>query len=583
MPEHMEIILARHAGFCMGVRRALNLCLDVANDPASPRPIVTLGPLIHNSQVLKVLEQKGVRQIVEEDPVEQTGTAVIRAHGISPGRREDVRKFANKIIDATCPHVSKVQNIVKKYAVLGYKCIIVGDPGHAEVEGVMSYSGGMGILISSPEEAKELPVLEKTVVVAQTTQNKAVFDEVAAIVKSKSDKCKVFDTICRATQNRQNEAIKLARQVQAMVVVGGYNSANTRRLVRICADTGTPVYHVETEKELPLDDILKLRKLGITAGASTPSWMIKRVINKLRVADEKLHRPKALMLKRLLATPVRTNIFLGGGAACMTYAAFALLPLSSEPLFLCMLLAFCFIVSQHLLHQFTKRKAMLLNEPERGIFLESNAFFLAGLGVVAAAVAVAVSFTLGPAPLAIVLIGTAAGGIYCIPEKSGEDFSIIDRFRKLAGAKEFFVAIAWAATTVLIPFLSAGNQTMIFVTIAFAIFAGLTAFHRTLLTDMRDLEGDQITGRETLAVALGPETAIRILIGVCVFQFFLLLGSALAGWISIAGYGMMLVPFYCLAISLTYLNGRLPEGEAGEAMADAAFYLAALAAYVGSV
>ncbi len=559
MSDRLEIIIARHAGFCMGVRRALNLCLDAANSPTSPKPVSTLGPLIHNRQVLQTLEQKEVRAIGEGVSPGEVGTAVIRAHGISPAKLNETRRFSKKIIDATCPHVRKVQEIVRKYSARGYKCIIVGDPGHAEVEGVMSYAGEAGVVVNTPRDVANLGHMGKAVVVAQTTQNKTVFQDLSSQIRAKCGECKIFDTICKATQERQEEAVQLAREVDAVIVVGGYNSANTCRLAQICADTGTPVFHVENEDELPVEKIFEFHRIGITAGGSTPNWMIKRVTGRLRNSEEERNRPLACRFRRILTVPIRTNAFLGGGAACMTYAAFALLELPSGPLALCMALAFCFIVSQHLLHQYTKLKAMQLNEPELGKFFETHARLLLLLASATAALSIGLSFRLGTAPFVLILLGTAGGLLYCMPKRTKPIFAGLDRGRQLTGSKEFFVALAWATTTVLVPFLSVDLPEKRIAPLAvFALFAALLAFYRTLLTDMRDVEGDQLVGRETIVVAFGLRVSARILLLIAPIQFFLLLGSALIGWISGVGYVMLLVPCYYMLINRLYLHNQLP-------------------------
>ncbi len=564
----------------MGVRRALNLCLDAANSPLSARPISTLGPLIHNRQVLEVLQQKGVRIIDNYTCEEDIGTAIIRAHGILPERLDRLKESAERVIDATCPHVSKVQNIVRKYSALGYKCIVVGDPGHAEVEGVMSYAGGAGIVVSGLEDAEKLGDMERAVVVAQTTQNESVFNAAADIVCRKCFECKVFNTICKATQERQDEATELAKNVEAMVVVGGYNSANTRRLAQICSRTGTPVFHVESDEELDVDEILRFRRIAITAGASTPNWMIRRVTARLARCEQQRNHSVWYLLKRLLNVPVRTNAFLGGGAAMMTYAAFSLLELPFGRLLLCMALAFCFITSQHLLHQHTKLKAMLLNEPERGRFFRAHAVPLQIFAAVMAAMALAVSIFLGVAPFLLVLLGTAGGLVYSMPERRAPFLGAIGRFRQITGSKEFFVALAWAITTVLIPYLASGSPQGRFAAMAaFALFAALLAFYRTLLTDIRDVEGDQLVGRETIAVAFGRKTVARILLLIAPVQLVLLSGLLLFGWISGGAYVMLLVPCYCMMIAVLSLRNRLPAEEAGEALTDAVFYLAGIIAF----
>ncbi|GAH69219.1 unnamed protein product, partial [marine sediment metagenome] len=270
----------------------------------------TPGPLIHNRQVLQVLESRGILTTDQSD--DATGTAVIRAHGLSLQEHEELRRHCEELLDATCPHVRRVQEIVERYAAEGYLCVVVGDRGHAEVNALISYAGQAGRVISGPEEVESLPPADKVVVVAQTTQDQELFRRTIKQVRGRYGECLVFETICQSTGQRQAEVRELARKVEAMIVVGGFNSANTRRLAQISAATGAPTYYVETDAQLDIARILQYERVGLTAGASTPNWMIKKVIR--RLADEHRKRTRSgLHLARLvLRGLVSVNLYAAG-------------------------------------------------------------------------------------------------------------------------------------------------------------------------------------------------------------------------------------------------------------------------------
>ncbi|MBW2600608.1 MAG: 4-hydroxy-3-methylbut-2-enyl diphosphate reductase, partial [Deltaproteobacteria bacterium] len=217
----MKIKLAKTAGFCMGVHRAVDMVLDVAN--SHPPPIYTLGSLIHNPQVLEILAQKGIS--ILNDPAEAPpGTVVIRAHGISPQTKEALVDAGFTIIDATCPRVIKVQRIIAKYAGQDYGVIIVGDENHPEVVGLLGFAEGQGYIVNQPSDFAQVPRLENAIIVAQTTQDGKRFEAVVSTVKRRFPNAKVFNTICDSTRERQAEVREMAKGVDAILVVGGHNS-----------------------------------------------------------------------------------------------------------------------------------------------------------------------------------------------------------------------------------------------------------------------------------------------------------------------------------------------------------------------
>ncbi|ADH85758.1 4-hydroxy-3-methylbut-2-enyl diphosphate reductase [Desulfurivibrio alkaliphilus] len=271
----MKVILAQHAGFCMGVRRAVETTLKLVD--LRQGPIATYGPLIHNPQVLEMLEEKGVK-VLEEVPADTTGTVVIRAHGVPPERKHRLEASGVVVEDATCPRVVKVQAIIDKYQKEGYTTVIVGDRDHAEVEGLMGHAGAAGLVVSRLTDLDELQLAPPYIVVSQTTQDEELFREITDEILKRFPGGKVFNTICDSTHKRQDEVREMCREIDALVVVGGRNSANTKRLAEIAHGLNCPVFLVETEDELEPDKLKKFHCVGVTAGASTPAWIIRQVV-----------------------------------------------------------------------------------------------------------------------------------------------------------------------------------------------------------------------------------------------------------------------------------------------------------------
>jgi len=274
----MKITVAKTAGFCMGVRRAVEMALDASNRTADP--IYSYGPLIHNPQVLNILGEKGIT-VINAIPEKGSGTAIIRAHGIPPSERDALIKAGFNVMDATCPKVIRVQSIIAKHARQGFAVIIIGDRAHPEVRGLMGYAGNNGYVAETMAELEALPDFERAIIVAQTTQNTAFFDSVKSWTQRLHPQYKVFDTICDSTENRQDEVKSLSATVDSVVVVGGFDSGNTRRLYEIARETGKPVTHIETEADLRISDLGKAGHIGITAGASCPNNIIDDTVRRL--------------------------------------------------------------------------------------------------------------------------------------------------------------------------------------------------------------------------------------------------------------------------------------------------------------
>lgn len=291
----MRIKLAQTAGFCMGVQRAIDIALRTAetasageaeSGPLAPGrrdsngPIYTCGSLIHNPQAVAELESKGIRSVKDWRPM-TSGTLIIRAHGMPLEEIRDMRARGLTVVDATCPHVVSSQNRIKKAHEDGFFVVIVGDPRHPEILSLQSFAPGNHQVIASIEEVASIPLVPKAIVIAQTTFHEKQYATIAEAVSARIPDCRVIQSICRATSNRQDEVERLAAEVDAMVVVGGRNSANTRRLAEIAEACGVPTVHIETADELVPAFFSNVETVGVTAGASTPSWITRSVIARL--------------------------------------------------------------------------------------------------------------------------------------------------------------------------------------------------------------------------------------------------------------------------------------------------------------
>lgn len=280
----MEIRIAENCGFCYGVKRAVNMAQDTSDQLERS---YTLGPIIHNPQVVSNLEEHGVYAVDSLDEI-PGGTVIIRSHGVGPAVYEEATDKGLKVVDATCPHVKKAQQDAKSVIDSGMSLVILGEKKHPEVISINLWAQNKGIVIETEEEAKILPFVENRGVVVQTTFSLFKFQSIIDILEEKTQNLKVFKTICTATQERQNSAVELAKTVDLMIVVGGKNSGNTNRLAEVCRDVGCTTYHIETAAELQLDWFNHVQTVGVTAGASTPDWIIKEVIDTMNEFEQLL-------------------------------------------------------------------------------------------------------------------------------------------------------------------------------------------------------------------------------------------------------------------------------------------------------
>ena len=571
----MKVILARTAGFCMGVKRALELVLKAINQ--NQGRIFTYGPLIHNPQVLELLRERGIA-ILNPGEMIPDGLVVIRAHGIPPQERRELEDAGSRVIDATCPRVSRVQAIIRRWARQGASTLIVGDADHPEVRGLLGHTQGRGYVISTTEEVAALPELQELIVVAQTTQSGSQFATRVKEIKTRFPQARIFNTICDATASRQGEVQELATQVDALVVVGGRNSGNTQRLVEISRNSGIPTYHVETEQELDLGEMSRYQTVGVTAGASTPHWLISNVVSTLKHAW--LFRPGSLInyLYRTWRFILKSNLYVALGAGSLSYTSSLLQEV--EPMWSYFFIAFFYVYAMHLLNHFTD-EASKFNDPVQSMFYGRHRLFLLSTGAISALLALGLSFYLDPLAFVFILFMSALGLVYnfkIIPERLAA-VTQIAKLKEIPGSKTMFTAVAWGVLAALIP-VACSDQDLSWATaIAFFFVAGMI-FIRSGLFEILAIEGDRVVGKETLAIALGKERTLNFLfLGTLVFMAVLLL-AAWTQLIPSLGYVLALCGFYSLGYLFLYRQGWLESGLFLETLVEGNMILAGMVAFL---
>lgn len=275
----MEIILATKVGFCFGVKRAFNLALKTSK---AVRPCQVLGPLVHNESVIRKLQESGVEFINSLDEA-KSGVIIIPTHGEDPEVLQRIKEMGLKMVDATCPLVKNVQDLTKDLHEKGNQIIIIGDKEHKEIRSIQAVIKRRGIIIDSEEEAFRLEIKNKSLaIIAQTTQNPVKVKEIIRVLKKRFKNLKFYNTICPSVSAYQEGLKELALRVDLLLIIGSKTSANTNRLVEIAKAVGKPVYHIENASQLKKKRFLNVKTLGIATGTSTPDWLIKEVIQKLK-------------------------------------------------------------------------------------------------------------------------------------------------------------------------------------------------------------------------------------------------------------------------------------------------------------
>jgi 4-hydroxy-3-methylbut-2-enyl diphosphate reductase len=566
----MKVKFAKTAGFCMGVRRAMELVLTEAN--RGEGPLFTFGPLIHNNQVMELLASKGVRTIQEIDG-KQEGRIVIRAHGIPPQQRKAIRKTGLKIVDATCPKVAKVQAIIRYFTHKGYTAVIVGDKNHAEVKGLVGYSKTSVHVIQGVEEVDSLPHFERGFVVAQTTQNEENYRGVVKALKNRYPDIRVFDTICNATHLRQLEVRSFAGQVDAVVVVGGYHSGNTQRLCEVSKAAGIPTFHVETEKDVDRHMLQGMKTIGLTAGASTPNWMIKNVGKEIEMIRGRRESSLLRLFKSVLRFLVLSNVAVATGAFSLSYAASVLS--NRQPHLIHPLLTFLYIYAMYVFNRYLDKGASAYNDPERAAFLNKNKALLITTGVTSISAALVLSLQISFLTFLTLTGFSLLGIVYSIPlvPQRIRNKTPYSKIKDIPGSRTLSEALGWAAVIGVLPLLTLEKIVWPNV-ISCVMFVFLISYTRSALFDIFQVQGDLIVGSETLPITLGEKKTLILLKCTLLVSAIILTAAPMLGLFGPISI-LMLVPLLSLSLCLlAYEKSWLYPGIRFEALVEANFFLA---------
>jgi len=577
----MKILIAKTAGFCMGVRRAVEMVLDAPGQYETP--IYTYGPLIHNPQVLSLLKAKDI-SVLEEIPGRGRGTVLIRAHGVPPAAKQQLQHADFKVIDATCPRVIKVQTIIRKHARKNHAVIIIGDRNHPEVIGLLGYACGQGYVAGSLEELDALPAFDNAIIVAQTTQNTRLFEAVKEWAARRHPHYKIFDTICDSTERRQTEVRRLAEMVDVIIVVGGFKSGNTRRLAQIARQTGKPAFHVESESDLQainVDLLTSARCIGITAGASTPNWIIKKIYRTLEAMQVKRGQQWRRALFSLQRVLLLTNTYVSVGAGCLCYACVKLLGFSR--LFPYVLIAMLYVQSMHILNNLTGNMADQYNDPERAAFYRRHKTALVGLAMASGSAGLVIAYMLGLVPFVLLLAMSLTGLSYNIRLVPRSAAGIkYRRIRDVPGSKTFLIAMAWGVVTAVLPPLSSATAAG-WITALIFLWSAAIVFVRTTFFDILDMQGDRIVGKETIAILLGEKRSLRLLKNMLVLLMGIMLVLGSLQLISAAGLALVSCPLYLLLLLYAYERGILLPSMRLEFLVETNFILAGTAVWLWSL
>ncbi len=528
----MGIKRAETAGLCMGVNRAVNMVLEIARNKGDKK-IYTYGPLIHNPQTVELLRKLGVIPVDTLDQI-QDGIVVVRAHGISPRERKQIKEKGVQIVDATCPKVASVQAIIKKHSALGYKIIIVGDKEHPEVVSLLGYSSDNGIVINDEKDFTDLPPCGKICVVAQTTQDSIRYKQITKEIKQKFPEAIIFNTICNSTERRQSEIKELASEMDGIIIVGGRNSANTQRLAMIAKGQGALTFHIETAEELKSLDLSECEKIGVSAGASTPNWITEEVIDFL-VHNRKGKNPGELtVLYNLWMFLVRTDIVSAIGAGCLSLASMLLEGL--RPGLSNLLIASLCIYGIHTVNRLQSRSFGRI----RGSFREESYMKYRNIYM---------SFAMGSLVLASLL--ALAGGLLTfilvgLVSLSGLLYNVNLGGKKLEdvpGSKNIFTATGWAVVAAVVPQMSADLEINCGMVVAF-LFVFALVFSKSVLSDTIDVQSDRLIGRETIPVIMGKEHTRTLLKIISIFTGIVLVAATSTGCTSSLSLILLVSVFY---------------------------------------
>jgi len=572
----MKVIIARTNGFCWGVRRAMDAVLEASGGKRGK--VQTLGPLIHNPQVLALLDKRGVG-IIDGPKEAASGTVLIRAHGVPVEQLKELKDRQAKgeisLVNATCPEVAKVHGRIKKWSSKGYFVVILGTHGHAESIAHCSFARAGSAIVSTLEEAKKLPSenLKKVFVVAQTTFTSQRFDPIVEELRSRATEIVVENTICEDTWRRQEEAANIASTSDCVVVVGGKNSSNTKHLAFLAQKDGKPVQFVEVASELDFGAYKGSETVGVLAGASTPTWLVDEVVDVL-----KQHGHRSGRLRGLIGEPLLSPVILSAGMSAMAIGMHSWMGLNRD--WASIFVVFAYALAMYLAQPYLDPFGLGSKGPARARYLERNKVAIISTVAVALVFALVIAACQGKGYALIVAGASILGLAYKLRIRAfGKTFSL----RAIPGSKDVLVTLALAIIGLVLPAWQQ-DHPWDWQSTGALLFAGGLVFARSIIVSISDMQRDQILGRETLPILIGRNKSqflmCMFLAIALAFNFFLASRApqdgAMAKVIVILAICALYPILYQWAYRVRFSAGR-PRFDLG---AEPAFFLAGLLAMV---
>lgn len=554
----MSVTVARTAGFCWGVRRAVDKVVYEIKKGRGPFRV--FGPLVHNPQVLEALSERGV--VTLEEPWEAgDGTLFLRTHGVTREERTRLKTLPVTLRDLTCPKVARALAIAGARSSEGHDVLILGDPGHQEVKAILSCTGGRGRVIEGPSDAGSLPELQRPFLICQTTQSTENYRLTLERLRERWPSCGTENTICGSTESRQAELRALMEKADCVVVVGGQRSANTARLAAIAGESGLPVFLVENEEQLPATEVGKYRRILVTAGASTPGWSIRKV--RARLLEIQGSARFAGLVPSLFRHLVYSGVQVPLAAVLIGLAQQKVL--GGDGWFRASLCAGL------LLWAFTGISAVLgsrnleITSQERQEFMKRRSSVLFPLYLAAALGALVLSAGLGRWWVPSVAGAVLLFAVYCVP-LTRKPF-VPKGFWSIPGSREVLFTLGWGYFLSMLPAATLAHRSLSYSMFAWPLSLMALFFARSLFVDLVDLQGDALLGMDTLPLNLGGRRCRTLLLLCCGFAVLVHSAGWALGLLPVCSLGFLAAPFL-LGLGLRLMERDLLCPEIGIRLLD---------------
>jgi 4-hydroxy-3-methylbut-2-enyl diphosphate reductase len=567
----MSVIVAKTAGFCWGVRRAVDSV--VTEIKRGECPFRVYGPLVHNPQVTEALKDRGVG--LSPEPWDETGgTLFLRTHGVTIEERERLGMLPVKLKDLTCPRVGRALAIAAKMSGNGYNVIIFGDPGHHEVKAILSSAGALGVVVSSVADVLKLPELRKPFMLSQTTQNSKAFLEILSALRNRWPDIEWSNTICDSTARRQKELRELLGRVDAVVVVGGRNSANTGRLALIAGETGLPVFRIERHDELDPQSLKLYRRILLSAGASTPGWSIRKV--RERLLEIQGESTGAGWIRTVFRNLVFSGVHIPFIALMIALAQGETLGGTGW--------STAGLAAGLLLWSFTNFTAVLecrrvtMTSQKRQEFIRTHERILFAIAAFSFLGSAVLSCLLGTAWLVWAAVATLFCFAYALPLLKRSHFS--DLLRAIPGSREIMFTLAWSFLVCILPAVSLAGLDFSLRLLIWPVSLALLFFSRSLFLDLVDLQGDALLGMDTLPIHLGADRCRKILLASATAVIVVQASAVVLGKFPLCALGFVAAPVLLIWAYIRLEKESFPSELSVRVISDGSLVIAGLIPYL---